>query len=577
MMGNLHLGVSPLLLTGAIIGVFAVEMYWEKHLSGTAIIAAIGMIIIFIGVIIHTILDGIGLSMAEFDGNFGQMLGLGVLFHRLPIGIFLSMILVPRLGLKKTWGIVIALALSTCIGFVLGHYTLPEAGLTILYLVQGLIAGSLLHVIFHNIAVEGKSDSHLSKGLGALAGFGALAVVEWIAPVHAHAHASILDIWIDFLFNAAPIWCLCAVLIAACYALKKTKFAAIGEKLCNWFDPQPVQSAFGGVVHIFSLTGIALLLSLMTFQTAGIWRISACLALFIARFCLKNVACCHLCRPEFLCSREKSFALWTSSSFTLIAIAALIASVLPTITAPIAELIESVPDIWTVVIAAASLIAAVGFAVRHRGLTILATPLAVYAFWCLFHETHSGWGFALALGIFLLFLYDYHPRDIAASVEHDHPWKKNFVIAAIISALLAFAPMAVLTQISENPAQSARIVQVHHHHEHDSLHEHEHHHVDESGYEHHHVDEHDLVPNDMHEHDHDEELAHEHEFDEMHEPEHDHDSVTGIHGMNLRMHETPVQFAAFILFILTGLFWIMRFGPRHLFETAQGKQHHKHG
>ncbi len=45
-MHTLRWGILPF---GAIIGVFAVLMYWEKHLSGTAIIAAIGMLIIFIG------------------------------------------------------------------------------------------------------------------------------------------------------------------------------------------------------------------------------------------------------------------------------------------------------------------------------------------------------------------------------------------------------------------------------------------------------------------------------------------------------------------------------------------------
>lgn len=45
-MHTLRWGILPFV---GIIGVFAVLMYWEKHLSGTAIIAAIGMLIIFIG------------------------------------------------------------------------------------------------------------------------------------------------------------------------------------------------------------------------------------------------------------------------------------------------------------------------------------------------------------------------------------------------------------------------------------------------------------------------------------------------------------------------------------------------
>lgn len=43
-MHTMRWGILPFM---AIIGVFAVEMMWEKHLSGTMIIAAIGMIIIF--------------------------------------------------------------------------------------------------------------------------------------------------------------------------------------------------------------------------------------------------------------------------------------------------------------------------------------------------------------------------------------------------------------------------------------------------------------------------------------------------------------------------------------------------
>lgn len=45
-MHTLRYGILPFM---SIIGIFAVEMMWEKHLSGTLIIAAIGMIIIYFG------------------------------------------------------------------------------------------------------------------------------------------------------------------------------------------------------------------------------------------------------------------------------------------------------------------------------------------------------------------------------------------------------------------------------------------------------------------------------------------------------------------------------------------------
>ncbi len=524
----------------------------DSH-HNTANSGLILLIIIFIGVIIHTLLDGIGLSMSSMDNDMGQMLGLGVLFHRLPIGIFLSIILVPRIGLKKTWAVVIALATSTCLGFVLGHYTLPSAGLTILYLFQGLIAGSLLHVIFHNISIEGHNDSKWPKGLGALAGLGTLAIVEWIAPVHGHEYFSILDIWIDYLFLSAPVWCICAFFIAACYALKHSKspkLSSMGQTLCNWFDPQPLQSAFGGVLHIFSLSGIALLFSLFNHTTAAIWGISSCLALFCARFCLKSLDCCHSCRPESFCNREKSFPLWTASSWTLIAISTLLASVIPTIASPITEWIETLPTAGSIATAFILFISILLMAIRHRGLTIISVPLMMFAFFSLFQHTHFAWCFGFATGVVLIFLYDYPHHNIESSVEHDHPWKTRYFLAFALSCVLAFTPVLLIPALTNesNHVEITRIEpQVHHHH-------HEHTHHDE-----------DLHNHDEDLHNHDEDLDH-----------HD-EEISGHHGLLTRMKDSPLSFATFILFILTGLFWIMRFGPRHLFETVQGRHHHQHG
>ena len=62
-MHTLRWGILPFL---GIIGVFAVLMYWEKHLSGTLIIAVIGMLIIYIGGanLFWFILGGSGIAAA---------------------------------------------------------------------------------------------------------------------------------------------------------------------------------------------------------------------------------------------------------------------------------------------------------------------------------------------------------------------------------------------------------------------------------------------------------------------------------------------------------------------------------
>ncbi len=62
-MHTLRYGILPFM---GIIGIFALELYWEKHLSGTAIIAAIGMLIMFIGGanILWFVLGGVGVGAA---------------------------------------------------------------------------------------------------------------------------------------------------------------------------------------------------------------------------------------------------------------------------------------------------------------------------------------------------------------------------------------------------------------------------------------------------------------------------------------------------------------------------------
>lgn len=64
-MHTFRYGMLPFL---AILGVFAVEMYWEKHLSGMAIIAVIGMMIIFVG----------GANLIYFLLGAGGIVGAGI-------------------------------------------------------------------------------------------------------------------------------------------------------------------------------------------------------------------------------------------------------------------------------------------------------------------------------------------------------------------------------------------------------------------------------------------------------------------------------------------------------------------
>ena len=526
------------------------------------------IIIVFFGFIIHTILDGIGLSMTAVD-DMGNMLALGVLFHRLPVGIFLSMILVPRLGLKKTWAIIIALAATTSLGFVLGHYTLPSAGLIILNVVQGLIAGTLLHVVFHNISVEGRADSKISKGIGALAGFGALAVIEWIAPVHGHEHASMLDSWCECLINAAPVWCIAALVMAIVYGaarLRSPGISAFFSKLSGSLDPQPMPNAFGGSLHIFSAAGIALLLTIFTYAPASAWWFTTALAIVPASLCLKRIACCSTCHPESLCDREKNFSLWMASSWTLIAMMSLIATVFPGFVAPLTEFFEHIPAAASIGIMISLDLAIILYALQKRSMPLVGIPLLMFGLISIFHAIPGAILATSATGTLLLFLYDFHPRDMASAIEHDHPWIRRYVLIAITCLIIAAAPGILAISNDWQPESIVRI----------SIESHEHHHHHEDADEHHHedADEHHHEDADEHHHEHDAVPAHENERGIS---EHSAASMHETHPFLNTLRTNPLLLISFVIFILAGLFWILRLGPRHLFETALGKRQHKHG
>ena len=502
------------------------------------------LIIVFIGIIIHTLLDGIGLSMSGTQTEMGSMLGLGVLFHRLPVGIFLSLILVPRIGLKKTWAIAGAFAISTLIGFFLGHFALPGAGLTILYIIQGLIAGALLHIILHNVAIEGHHESHLPKGLGAMAGFAALAIVEYVAPEPGHNHGSVLDIWITYLAQAAPFWCAALILIGVFYFLSQRQqkhLSEWGKRACAWLDPQPLPAAFNGKCHFLSLTGILVLCTLFSLPTAGAWWLILALCLIFFHFAIKPIACCQDCRPESLCDQKKSFSLWTSSSWTILAGSALIASVLPIFLSPVVEALSEIPKTASIVIFSTILIISLGFIFAKRGLRLSGAVLACFALLAVCHPLEE---FCILLPIFSILcvvLYDFHPRDIAASRIEDKPWIHRYLAVSLLCLTLitgaSYLSLRHLSTQEDTLAFITTIEPIHEHHEHAHETENEHH-------------EHAL------------ETEHEH---------HEHASI-----VQILSQFNIIQKVTLLLFILTGLFWMFRMGPRHLFETALGRHHHEH-
>lgn len=519
------------------------------------------MACVFVGFAIHTLLDGIGLSMSSIDNaEMGQMLGLGVLFHRLPVGIFLSLILVPRVGLKKTWVLLSCLAAATLLGYGLGHFALPAASLVFLNVLQGLIAGMLLHVVFHNISAEGHGESGIIRGAGALAGFGALAIVEWVAPVHAH-DVSILDIWVRYLLDAAPAWCLLAVLLGVSIKISQ-KENALGRffgKVAEILDPQPLPMLYGGTMHAFSASLIVVAWALFSPGTAAVMLAAILASSLLSRLVMRGVICCESCSPGHYCAQEKSFSLWSISSCTQIVVWLLAASVLPALCAPLTEGFAHLGFVARVCIASLAVVAVPAVMLPSRPLERLPNyVLALMALCLVMGDGLAFAGCSAAAAGLLVLLYEYSLRAIRTSEAGQGHWLARYVFMLAIGAALPAAMMIGAGALfSGETAFQVMRYEVHVEH-HDHIHggHHEAHEAHEG---------HNHEAHEAHE-------AHEGHDHEAHEG-HDHEAHASILREPLHTWHKVIPFA---MFMLVFGYWIFRKGPRYMLEVSRGRHHHQH-
>lgn len=133
------------------------------------------------GLALHAILDGAALAQHRFH------LDLAVVLHRLPVGLTIWLLLYPKRGAKAPIFALALLAIATVVGFFGGGKALGELPMAV-GLLQGLVSGSLLHVVVHSAGERGATEGwQWGAGVGALA---ALALLAFIGehPTHGHAH-----------------------------------------------------------------------------------------------------------------------------------------------------------------------------------------------------------------------------------------------------------------------------------------------------------------------------------------------------------------------------------------------------
>lgn len=104
----------------------------------------------------HALVDGGALAGAERS----PALALGVVLHRLPVGLFVWWVVRPLHGRRVAWGALGVVAGATLIGLAIGtslHGAAPEAALGAF---DALVGGSLLHVMLHEVSPRGLTHHH---------------------------------------------------------------------------------------------------------------------------------------------------------------------------------------------------------------------------------------------------------------------------------------------------------------------------------------------------------------------------------------------------------------------------------
>ncbi len=165
--------VGPIALVAGLFGLMIPTFLESRIHARTAHRGVIAFVLL--GLALHAAMDGAALGITDahhgdHDHGHGQtleLMALGVILHRVPLGLLLWWVIRPLYGIRGV-GVVIALvSVATVAGFVSGDAilgVLPPEGLG---LFVALVAGALLHVLlhaFHPLDDHGSDDAHDGTG-----------------------------------------------------------------------------------------------------------------------------------------------------------------------------------------------------------------------------------------------------------------------------------------------------------------------------------------------------------------------------------------------------------------------------
>lgn len=216
--------ISVLFLFIGMWGPSASERIFHKYSNLTHNIA------LFLGVgglLLHTVTDGGAIVLAQQVGN-SSLLALGVILHRLPIGLAIWWLLKPQVGTRWAIAVLAAMMLLTSVGYFAGEQLLAHLSLDNTVYLQAFVTGSILHVVIHQPHGHSQPD-HQGKyeyqaGIGSLLGIGLLfGLMLMGSDGHEHNHhAGFAQQLLQWMLTIAPILLICYLAACIRYSLGLT-------------------------------------------------------------------------------------------------------------------------------------------------------------------------------------------------------------------------------------------------------------------------------------------------------------------------------------------------------------------
>ncbi len=127
----------------------------------------VGVVVLAVlGLGVHAAFDGVALAVSAHElhaEKVGHQLALGVIFHRLPVGLLLWWVFAPHGGPRVATASLAFIGAATVAGFAVGQplsTAVAQEGVSYL---MAFVAGALLHVVIHEVAPPASASACASS------------------------------------------------------------------------------------------------------------------------------------------------------------------------------------------------------------------------------------------------------------------------------------------------------------------------------------------------------------------------------------------------------------------------------